>query len=110
MIIKIKIMKKILIIPILLIFIGCQKVDVEPKINIQFKIESNSRFNAVYGVNNNLIDKYIYTTNFVSGRFSVAKNDTLYVSAYPDSLDYEFTILCDGKEWIKNNSSIYIVF
>jgi len=106
--VKIKIMKKILIIAIILI--GCQKVDIEPKVNILFRIESSSRFFAAYGVNNNLIDKYVYTTNFVSGVFTVAKNDTLYLSAYPDSLDYEFTILCDGEEWIKNNSSIYIVF
>ena len=85
---------------------------IEDEKHVQFVIESNDRFNAVYGVNDNIHDKYVYTTEFISGRFSVSNNDTLHVSAYSaDTAQlYTFSIISDGDTLFKNNAPITIIF
>lgn len=115
---KIRIIQLIIIVTLICITVilsSCEKsslTSLENLKNIQFVIESNARFNAVFGVNDNIIDKYIYAHNFVSGTFSVSNGDILHLSAYStDTMQkYTFSIIYEYDTLFKSNLPIIITF
>lgn len=108
-------MKKLILLPLIILIISCGKqrfVSLEKVHYAKFRIETTDRFNAVYGVNSNIIDEYIYNDTLITGRFSVNIGDTLILGAYSDdSLQtYMYYVIYNAKIIKKDSAGICMIF